>query len=153
MKNSMKALALKILLVLTVLPMSHQYLFSQSPEELAVKETALNYIEGWYSADSARMAKALSADLVKKGFLYNPRTKQLHISPASYTEMVQYTSQKPNELAENPDIPLEVIIIEMGENIAMVKTIAPDFVDYLHLGKVNGEWKIYHAIWEPNNSR
>ena len=45
-------------------------------------------------------------------------------------------------------IPMEVQIIEVGEFIAMVKTITPDFTDYLQLGKMEGQWKIYHAVWD-----
>jgi hypothetical protein len=52
-------------------------------------------------------------------------------------------------MKDNPDLPLKVLIIEVGENIAMVKTITPDFIDYLQLAKMHGQWKIYHAVWEP----
>lgn len=121
---------------------------SQSVEEQAIRECALNYLEGWYSADTARMAKALSKDLVKKGFLLNPQSGKLSIAPASYGQMLDWTGRKPNELAQRPDIKMEVHIIEVGEYIAMVKTSTPDFIDYLQLGKVEGQWKIYHAVWE-----
>jgi hypothetical protein len=120
----------------------------QSPEEKAVKECAMNYLEGWYSADTARMALALSKDLAKKGFLTNPRTGELHIAPASYDQMLQWVGQKPDQLAQDPDIKMEVHIIEIGVLIAMVKTVTPDFIDYLHMAKVDGQWKIYNAIWE-----
>ena len=146
----MKSRQTKLLCLMATLLVSSLHLFSQTPDEVAVKETALNYIEGWYSADSARIAKALSPQLVKQGFIVSQQSGELRISPASYSQMVQWASKKPNELEKNPDIPLEVHIIEVGENIAMVKTIAPDFIDYLHMGKKNGEWRIYHAIWEPN---
>ena len=122
--------------------------YGQSPDEKAVKECALNYLEGWYSADTARMALALSKDLAKKGFLENPQTGELHIAPASYDQMLQWVGQKPDQLAQNPDIKMEVHLIEIGANIAMVKTITPDFIDYLHMARVDGQWKIYNAVWE-----
>ncbi len=122
--------------------------FCQSSDKEAIKETALNYIEGWYTADTARMARALSTDLAKKGIIMNPRSNELVIAPATYSQMLQWTGQKPNELEMDPNKQMEVVIIEVGQNIAMVKTITPDFVDYLHMGKMNGEWKIYNAIWE-----
>ena len=122
--------------------------FSQSSDKEAIKETALNYIEGWYSADTARMARALSPELAKKGIIMNPRSNELVIAPATFSQMLQWTGQKPNELEADPDKKMEVVIIEVGQNIAMVKTITPDFIDYLHMGKMNGEWKIYNAIWE-----
>ena len=121
---------------------------SQSDDEQAIRECALNYLEGWYSADTARMAKALSTDLSKKGFLVSPRSGDLAVAPASYEQMLQWTGQKPNQLAQDPDIKREVHIIEVGEHIAMVKTVTPDFIDYLHLAKMDGQWKIYHAVWE-----
>lgn len=120
----------------------------QDTDEKAIRECALNYLEGWYSADTARMAKALSKDLVKKGFLVHPGTGELTIAPASYEQMLQWTGQKPNQLVENPGIKMEVTIIQVGEHIAMVKTLTPDFMDYLQLAKMEGQWKIYHAIWE-----
>ena len=121
---------------------------AQSADEQAVRECALNYLEGWYSADTSRMAKALSEDLAKKGFLVHPQTGDLVLAPASYDQMLQWTGQKPDQLAGNPDIKMEVHLIEVRENIAMVKTVTPDFVDYLQMGKVEGQWKIYHAVWE-----
>jgi hypothetical protein len=123
--------------------------FSQTEDEKAIKECVLNYLEGWYSADSARMAKALSPDLAKKGFVKRRGSDELVIVPATYSQMVQWSGQKPNQMKDNPDLPLKVNIIEVGENIAMVKTIAPDFIDYLQLAKMHGQWKIYHAVWEP----
>jgi hypothetical protein len=121
---------------------------AQSVDEQAVKECALDYLEGWYSADTARMAQALSKDLAKKGFLVHPNTGELHISPASYDQMLQWVGQKPDQLAQDPDIKMEVHVIEVGARIAMVKTVTPDFIDYLHMAKVDGQWKIYHAVWE-----
>lgn len=117
-------------------------------DEQAIKECAMNYIEGWYSADTARMAEALSINLAKKGFLVHPGTGELTIAPASYQQMIQWTGQKPDQLSQNPEIHIEVHLIEVGQNIAMVKTITPDFIDYLQLGKMKGQWKIYHAVWE-----
>ena len=145
----MKKQLFRSVFILLALMLSSADLFSQTEDEVAIKECALNYLEGWYSADSARMAKALSPDLAKKGFVKRRGSDQLTVVPASYEQMVQWSGQKPDQMKDNPDIPLKVEIIEVGENIAMVKTTAPDFIDYLQLAKMHGEWKIYHAVWEP----
>ncbi|MEN8202700.1 MAG: nuclear transport factor 2 family protein [Bacteroidota bacterium] len=142
-KNMLNTVVASLLIVL-----STGNTFCQSTEEEAIKECALNYLEGWYSADTARMAKALSPDLAKRGIILNPRSNELVIAPATYAQMLQWVGQKPNELESDPDKQMEVHIIEVGEYIAMVKTITPDFIDYLHMGKMSGEWKIYNAIWE-----
>ncbi len=144
----MKKINVNYLLAFLIFFMATGNAFCQSSDKEAIKETALNYIEGWYTADTARMARALSTDLAKKGIIMNPRSDELVIAPATYSQMLQWTGQKPNELEMDPNKQMEVVIIEVGQNIAMVKTITPDFVDYLHMGKMNGEWKIYNAIWE-----
>ena len=134
---------LLLLVVLGTGPMN-----AQSDDEKAIRECALDYLEGWYSADTARMARALSKDLAKKGFLEHPQTGEQGIAPASYEQMLQWVGQKPDQLSQDPELKREVHLIEVGEYIAMVKTVTPDFIDYLHLAKKDGQWKIYHAIWE-----
>lgn len=142
-KNIQRILGTSLLLMLVT-----GNVFCQSPDESAIKECALNYLEGWYSGDTARMAKALSPELAKRGIIVNPRSNELVLAPASYEQMLSWVGQKPNELEEDPDKQREVHIIEIGKHIAMVKTVTPDFIDYLHMGKMDGQWKIYNAIWE-----
>lgn len=124
------------------------YSQAQTDEEL-IKQTALNYLEGWYTADTARMAEALSPTLVKRGFVTNHNTGAQEVWEASYSQMVEWTGkQQKKSLSE---VSIQVSVIEIGKNIAMVKTISPDFIDYLHMGKVNGKWKIFNAVWEFTN--
>jgi hypothetical protein len=142
-KNITRILGTSLLLILVT-----GIVFCQSPDEAAIEECALNYLEGWYSGDTARMAKALSPELAKRGIIVNPRSNELVLAPASYEQMLSWVGQKPNELEGDPDKQREVYIIEIGEHIAMVKPVTPDFIDYLHMGKMDGQWKIYNAIWE-----
>ncbi|MBK8808758.1 MAG: nuclear transport factor 2 family protein [Bacteroidales bacterium] len=121
---------------------------AQSDEAL-IKTTALNYLEGWYTADSVRMAEALSPMLAKRGFLYANDKKTIEVHEASYSQMITWTAmQTKKSLA---DISITVKILEIGENIAMVRTETPDFVDYIHMGRLNGSWKIYNVVWEFKN--
>lgn len=137
----MKNLFLTLLILLTCT----FYAQAQTDEEL-IKKTALNYLEGWYTADTARMAEALSPTLVKRGFVTKHNTGAQEVWEASYSQMVEWTGkQQKKSLSE---VSIQVSVIEIGKNIAMVKTISPDFIDYLHMGKVDGKWKIYNAVWE-----
>lgn len=142
---------LRILIIFASITFCIINLSAQSDDEKSIKATALNYIEGWYSADTSRMVKALSPELKKSGFLVNDETNQVVIREASYSQMIKWTGARSNVLKENPELKIEVKILEIGKNIATVKTVTPDFIDYIHLGKLNGEWKIYNVVWEPNN--
>ena len=42
----------------------------------------------------------------------------------------------------------EVTILDIYNNAASVKVIASTWIDYLHVAKWNGEWKIVNVLWE-----
>ena len=56
---------------------------NSSDDDAAIKVTALNYIEGWYEGDAARMESALHPELAKRMISTDPKTgrSQLHDSP------------------------------------------------------------------------
>ena len=47
----------------------------------------------------------------------------------------------------------EVTILDVYENAASVKIVAADWIDYLHLARWNGSWRIVNVLWElkPQN--
>lgn len=47
----------------------------------------------------------------------------------------------------------EVTILDRYENVASVKIIASDWIDYLHLAKVDGRWVIINVLWERKPKR
>lgn len=42
----------------------------------------------------------------------------------------------------------DVTILDLYENAASVKIVASNFVDYLHLARWNGQWKIVNVLTE-----
>jgi hypothetical protein len=40
-----------------------------------------------------------------------------------------------------------VTILDVYDNVAMVKTMSAEYVDYLQMGKVNGKWIIINVLW------
>jgi hypothetical protein len=44
--------------------------------------------------------------------------------------------------------PADVTILDLYESAASVKIVTGDFVDYLHLTRWNGEWKILNVLTE-----
>ncbi|MBA4318338.1 MAG: hypothetical protein C0412_08050 [Flavobacterium sp.] len=121
-------------------------------DSTAIKETALNYIEGWYSGDGARMEKALFPELAKRG-IANQAGKPTQIMKAGFNEMVEWTKKRPNLLKDNKNLVGKITIYEILNGIANVKCESKDFIDFIHLGKINGEWKIVNAIWEFNTKK
>jgi hypothetical protein len=113
----------------------------------AITETALNYIEGWYSGDAERMDKAMHKDLAKRGIMVNAGTGKTGIMPATKDQMVAWTKAGAGKKAKEK-WGIKVEILDVLVNTASVKITSVDFIDYAHLAKFDGEWKILNVIWE-----
>ena len=119
-------------------------------DTVEIKETALNYIEGYFYKDAKRMEKALHPELVKRSIQKTKDGTEFIINlGASF--MIMRTANNTNRHAANPDGPIETIIeiYDIVGNAATVKvsTNQYDFIDYLHVGKYNNEWKIINVFW------
>ncbi len=44
---------------------------------------------------------------------------------------------------------VSVILQAMGENAASIRVDSADFVDFCHVVRLNGEWKIANVLWAP----
>ena len=118
-------------------------------EKKAIKVATMNYLEGWYEANPERMEKALHPDLVKR-FVVNLPTGKSILNTVSAKTMVEYTragggTKTPKEKQKN-----EVFILDISENIATVKAVSYDYIDYIHLAKSDDTWKIINVLWRPN---
>ena len=122
---------------------------SADKDKEAINKTILNYIEGWYEGNAERMAEALHPELTKKGVQTLPQTGGTLLSYASTTNMVEYTKAGFGKLpAEERGIKVE--ILDVYNEIATAKAVSAKFIDYIHLVKYNGQWKILNVIWEKN---
>lgn len=46
----------------------------------------------------------------------------------------------------------KVLFLDVSDQTASVKLIADEWIDYLHLVKLNGSWKIVNVLWQYRNS-
>jgi len=106
----------------------------------AIRQTALDYIEGWYEGNAERMERSLHPDLVKRTIQNN----QLEMLSAE--EMITYTRQGAGK-AFTGQKKNTVTILDVYNDIAMVKVESAQFIDYLHIGKVSGRWMIINVLW------
>lgn len=121
-----------------------------APEDrAAIEACARDYIDGWYEGDAVRMERALHPDLAKRTLRSLPDGGGQVLSALSASAMVTYTRAGIGAKQKRPDQRNEVIILDVGRDIASVKTVTPDFVDYIHMARVDGRWRIVNVLWEP----
>jgi hypothetical protein len=123
--------------------------FAQTASEAdlaAIKATALDYAEGWYAGDAARMEKALSPDLAKR--VVRVRDGKSRVENMSAMALVQATRNGGGIKTPKDQQQADVTILDVFGNAASAKVIMSGWIDYLHIGKVNGQWVIINVLWE-----
>ena len=118
-------------------------------DEAAIKAAALDYLEGWYTGYAERMERALHPDLAKRVVRHDEKWDRDRVDQMSALTLIQVTRKGYGTKTPKAEQRKDVMILDVYGNIATVKTVARDFVDYMHIGKVNGEWKIINVLWAP----
>ena len=147
MKNFVFALV--ALLTLCVCEARAQTVTASAADQSAIKQTALDYIEGWYEGNAERMEKSLHPELAKRIVVTDPQTGRSALRQMSAMTLVQGTragggsTSIPKEQRQK-----DVTILDVFENAASVKVVAASWIDYLHMVKWNGRWVIVNVLWE-----
>ena len=144
MKNVI--LTLSIFLFVSVLTVPAQTSASDADKE-AIKQTALDYIEGWYEGNPERMERALHPDLAKRIVMTNPQGWS-QLQQMSAMGLVQGVKRGGGKNTPKEKQQKDVTILDVFNNAACVKVVASDWIDYLHVAKWNGRWVIVNVLWE-----
>ena len=121
---------------------------AQTPADAAaIKQTALDYIEGWYEGNAERMEKALHPELAKRIVRTNQEGRS-RLDQMSAMSLVQGTRSAYGKNTPKEKQQKDVTILDVFESAASVKVIAADWVDYLHMAKFSGRWVIVNVLWE-----
>jgi hypothetical protein len=116
-------------------------------DSAAIKKAALDYVEGWYEGNTERMERALHPELAKRIVRtdQNGRSRLDQMSAMTLVQGVKRGGGKNTPVAEQQK---DVFILDIYENTASAKAIMSGWIDYMHLAKWNGEWKIVNVLWE-----
>ena len=114
-------------------------------DSAAIRATALDYIDGWYTNNATRMERALHPHLAKR-LVWADSTGRSHLVDLTALELIQGTrSHPPTPASERRK---DVTILSSYGNVAMVRIEATEWVDFLQEVKWNGDWKIINVVWE-----
>lgn len=113
----------------------------------AIRQAALDYIEGWYTGDAERMGRAVHPELAKR-IVQTMREGESRLGHQGAETLVGNTRRGGGRDTPEGRRLKEVTILDVYENAASVKIDASDWVDYLHLARWDGSWKIINVLWE-----
>ena len=135
-------------LSLAALLLAHAPARAQSAaDSAAIRATALDYVEGWYTGDADRMDRALSADLAKR-IVYSDSLGRSRLSQMSAMGLVRGTRAGGGKDTPADKQEKEIRILDIFGNAASVRSTMSGWVDYMHLAKYNRRWVIVNVLWE-----
>jgi hypothetical protein len=138
-----------LLLLATVLCLAVPRSCAQTlADSTAIRQVALDYIEGWYTGDAERMSEAVHSTLVKRIFATHPKTGAQVFKNQDSTALVTATEKGYGTKIPEPKRMADVTLLDVFEGAASVKIVAAQWVDYLHLAKEDGDWQIVNVLWE-----
>lgn len=107
---------------------------------------ATDYLDAFYSGTAqerrARINGVLYPDLAKRAPAYMRSGLMLNIS---YSEMGRIAERS---VHEDRPIPYSVKVLDVTPRMASVRTDADWGVDYIHLAKLDGDWKVVNVLWD-----
>ena len=137
-----------MILAVTVLLLGSIPAMGQSADDAnAIKQTALDYIEGWYEGNAERMERALHPELAKRIVRTNAEGNS-RLDQMGAMTLVQFTRRGGGKQTPKEKQQKDVTILDVYENAASVKVVASDWIDYLHMAKYQGKWVIVNVLWE-----
>jgi hypothetical protein len=117
-------------------------------EREAVKRAVLDYVEGAYNVDPALIRRSVHPRLAKLGFIQENGKYVEH--PMTFEELVEIVKTFNRDGRIPKDAPKKVTIYEVLDQTACAKLEAWWGIDYVHLAKFDGEWKIVNVLWQTS---
>ena len=111
--------------------------------QAAVRATVLDYFEGWFEGDAARMRRALHPELAKRSHGQDPAQTPA-LASVTADQMITWTKAGDGRADA---CRLEIRIDEISEGIAAATVHSETYVEYLHLVKTPDGWQIANALW------
>ena len=139
------------ILALICLLLCTSHALAAPEDEAAIRQTALNYIEGWYEGDAARVQSALHPKLAKRSvWTKDGKSTLVELSAVSLVEAAAKGggSKTPKELQQK-----DVVILDVFGNAASVRATMRGWVEYMHMAKVDGRWVIVNMVLEPKAAK
>lgn len=123
---------------------------AQVPTDAAgVRRAVLDYVEGFYEGDTAKLVRSIRPDVVKYGYSI-PRGKTAYEGEAMpWAAFLSYANSVKARGRPTPaTAPKEITVLDLADQTASAKLTAWWGIDYLHLAKFDGVWMITQVLWQ-----
>lgn len=122
-------------------------------DSAGIRQAALDYIEGYYTGDAARMERAVHPELAKRIVQMSPDGRRQMLGQMGAATLIQATRDGGGRDTPDSLRHKDVTIFDIYQNAASAKIYASYWIDYLQLAKWRGRWVIVNVLWEMHPQR
>ena len=149
---SEKKYSFKSIMILILVVSMHFVGYSQSAavnnDRELIKAAMDDYVLALYDVEPERIERSVDTTLHKIGY-YDYDGKAYNHIPMTYTQLYNLSkSWNKNGKQANSKSPRKIEIYEIHDKTASAKLTAEWGIDFMHLCKVDGQWKIVNIMWQ-----
>lgn len=118
-------------------------------DQEAVRRAVLDYVEGFYEGDTAKLVRSVRPDVQKYGF-YVPRDSTQYAGEAMpWPDFLAFARRVRERGTPAPaTAPKEIKILDVSDQTASARLTAWWGIDYLLLAKYDGRWMVRMVLWQ-----
>jgi hypothetical protein len=118
-------------------------------EKKAVERAALDYVEAFYQAKPELAERSVHENVNKLGFARRSSDDEYRMLPMTYEQLISLATRLNADGDQfDDDAPKKIKVLDVLDQTASVKLTADWGVDYMHLAKYDGKWKIIQVLWQ-----
>lgn len=111
-------------------------------ERKAIVGVALDYFEGWFTADADRMRRALHPQLAKRRLADDAEGLKESTADGMIAATAEGEGVRDGDRGE-----IAVEVVEIYDGIATAVVRSSVYREYLHLVRTSEGWRIANALW------
>lgn len=123
----------------------------QAVEREDVERAVRDYVEALYQVKPELIERSVHAALEKVG-LYRPADAKTYRTPGKMTfeQLRELAGVWNKDAKEGKDLTYDVQVLDVLDVTASARLSAKWGIDYMHLAKSEGRWKIMQILWQSH---
>ena len=118
-------------------------------DEQAIRQVALDYMQGALTGDADRVARAVHGELNKVQVSAHPQTGRHLLAYNTGTTLLAFVEGRAAQQFADTDKAVDVTVFEVGNGIAAARAVGAPWYDLLQLARLDGQWRIVNVLWAP----
>ena len=123
---------------------------SDNAERKAVERAVLDYCEAAYDMRPELFERSVHPEVHKFGFHRRSAEQEYRKIPMTYSQLLELAKVWNRDGKFGSDAPKKVEVYDVLDKIASAKLIGAWGIDYMHLAKYDGKWKIVQVLWQSH---